>query len=69
MAITLQRFFFLPCNEEKKIARCARTFGNWMSQIAMLITAVKFGVCLMHKVLAFLKRYGHHLVAIMLSAM
>ena len=39
------QFFFLPCNREKKFARCARILGNWMLQIAMLITAVNFSFC------------------------
>ena len=38
----LRPIFFLPCNREKKFARCARILGNWMLQIAMLSTAVNF---------------------------
>ena len=40
---------------KKKSARCARIFGNWILQIAMLSTAVKFGAHLVRKLLAFLK--------------
>ena len=51
-------------NKEKNFARPARIFGNWMCQIAMLITALKFGLRLVRKILAFLKRKGHHLATI-----
>ena len=49
------QFFFLPCNREKKFKSCVRILGNWMLQIAMLSTAVKFGAHSVRKLLGFLK--------------